>query len=96
MDKWLTALREATLISKDSLDKMTEHHYDAGGGMAYGYGVMLDSSGGIFHYGDILSYASAAYTNTETGLNIFAVSNNSETLFGSMSEFEQKLRSDIS
>ena len=74
MDKWLTALRQKTLLSEGSYAEMTQDYSPDGG--SYGYGLMLHMPNGVGHTGMLSAYTSLAYTRPDKGYNFFAVSNN--------------------
>lgn len=83
IDKWLTSLREETLLSKDAYAEMKQ---DYSPGSGYGYGLMLHLYGGIGHTGMIASYTSFAFTNPQTGYNLFAVTNDYNAAFGDITD----------
>lgn len=74
MDKWLTSLRENTLLSEESIKEMTTD-YAPDSMLHYGYGLVIDTEGVWYHEGKVDSYTSYAYTVPESGYNYFAVSN---------------------
>ena len=74
IDKWLTALRQKTLLSEESYAEMTQDYSPDDG--KYGYGLMLHMPNGIGHTGMLSAYTSLAYTRPDKGYNLFAVSNN--------------------
>ena len=74
IDKWLTALRQKTLLSEESYAEMTQDYSPDDG--KYGYGLMLHMPNGIGHTGMLSAYTSWAYTRPDKGYNFFAVSNN--------------------
>lgn len=74
IDKWLTALRQKTLLSEESYAEMTQDYSPDDG--KYGYGLMLHMPNGIGHTGMLSAYTSLAYTRPDKGYNFFAVSNN--------------------
>ena len=74
IDKWLTALRQKTLLSEESYAEMTQDYSPDDG--RYGYGLMLHMPNGIGHTGMLSAYTSLAYTRPDKGYNFFAVSNN--------------------
>lgn len=79
MDKWLTSLRENTILSEESIKEMTTNH-SPDSVLHYGYGFVIDTDGVWYHNGRVDSYTSYAYTVPEEGYNYFAVSNaNSDT-----------------
>lgn len=74
IDKWLTALRQKTLLSEESYAEMTQDYSPDDG--RYGYGLMLHMPNGVGHTGMLSAYTSLAYTRPDKGYNFFAVSNN--------------------
>lgn len=72
MDKWMTSLKECTLISEESFNEMTT---DYSKGTGYGYGIRLQEDGALFHDGAIVSYLSFVFTYPEDGFNVFGVTN---------------------
>ena len=74
IDKWLTALRQKTLLSEESYAEMTQDYSPDDG--KYGYGLMLHMPNGVGHTGMLSAYTSLAYTRPDKGYNFFAVSNN--------------------
>lgn len=72
MDKWMTSLKECTLISKESFYEMTT---DYSKGTGYGYGIRLQEDGALFHDGAIVSYLSFVFTYPEDGFNVYGVTN---------------------
>lgn len=88
IDRWLTSLREETLLSKASYAEMKQD-YSPGNG--YGYGLMVNFSGGVGHTGMIASYTSFAYTNAEKGYNLFAVTNDCHAVMGDISDIADRV-----
>ena len=78
IDKWLTALRQKTLLSEESYAEMTQDYSPDDG--KYGYGLMLHMPNGIGHTGMLSAYTSLAYTRPDKGYNFFAVSNNKASI----------------
>lgn len=76
MDKWMTSLRECTILSKESITEMTTNYSPSEG---YGYGIGVFDDGGLFHNGGIVSYLSVVLTYPENNFNVFVVSNEYET-----------------
>lgn len=72
MDKWMTSLKECTLISKESISEMT---MDYSKGVGYGYGIRLQDDGALFHDGAIVSYLSFVFTYPDDNFNVFGVTN---------------------
>ena len=78
MDKWLTSLREYTILSKESVAEMATD-YSPGNLDNYGYGVFLTDDAGIWHGGFLNSYVSVVITYPENGYNVLLFTNNTET-----------------
>ena len=78
LDKWLTALRECTLLSEESTVEMNTN-YSPDNNDGYGYGVYLTDDGVVWHGGAIDSYASFAITYPEEGYNVLFFTNVIET-----------------
>ena len=79
MDKWLTSLREHTILTEESIAEMTTNYspnndYYYG----YGYGVCLTEDGGIYHGGDVTSYSSMAITYFEDNYNVIFFTNEAD------------------
>ncbi|MBQ9743185.1 MAG: serine hydrolase [Ruminococcus sp.] len=72
MDKWMTSLREYTVLSKESVAEMTTNYSKSDG---YGYGIRVQDDGGLCHDGAVVTYLSFTLTYPEDGFNIFAVTN---------------------
>lgn len=81
MDKWLTSLREYTILSEDQIKEMTT---DYNGGMGYGYGICIDPDGSLWHDGSCDSFASYAYTHPDEEYNFFVVTSYADSGFGSL------------
>lgn len=95
MDRWLTSLREQTLLSDASYAEMTANYSPDGG--SYGYGLMVDYMGdGIGHTGMIASYTSFAYTNPDNGCNFFAVTNDCNAVTDDITEIVRRVITGIS
>lgn len=75
MDKWMTSLKECTILSEESVNEMTT---DYSRGTGYGYGVRLQNDGELFHDGAIVTYLSFVFTYPDEGFNVFAVTNDIE------------------
>lgn len=73
MDLWLTSFRTHAILNEESLEMMGTD-YTPGDDENYGFGIRVFGSG-LFHGGSITTYQAMAYTDTEKGLNIFAVTN---------------------
>lgn len=85
MDKWLTSLRECTLISEDSMNVMTtvcstNIENTNGVGVGYGCGIKIFADKGVGHRGYIDTYVSATLTYFEEELNVFIVTNDEQNL----------------
>lgn len=76
MDKWMTALSSAKVISIDSYREMVTN-YSVDSAKGYGYGMFVSFFGGVGHSGMIGSYTSLDYINEEQGYNLFAAGNKS-------------------
>lgn len=83
IDLWLTALRENKIVSPESFEEMTEDY--SPGTSGYGYGLMVNLNGGVGHSGLVASYSSFAYINLSQNYNLFAVTNDCESMFGETS-----------
>ena len=92
LDLWLTSLREYTVLSPESVEEMTKDY--SPGDNSYGYGLVVNLFGGFGHSGQIGSYASFAYTNPDAEYNFFAVTNDSGSMFGEISELAAKIIED--
>lgn len=79
MDKWLTSLREYTILSEECTKEMTT---DYSPGIHYGYGICVNADGSLEHDGSCDSYASYAYTYPAGEYNFFIVTNNVNNGFG--------------
>ncbi len=75
MDKWLTSLRERTLLSEESYNEMTTDY-----GEGYCYGIETQN-GSLYHQGNIATYETFVLTNPEKNLNIFVVTNDVSTVY---------------
>lgn len=78
IDKWLTSLREHTILSKESIAEMATD-YSPENFDNYGYGVFLTDDAGIWHGGFLNSYVSIVITYPEKGYNVLLFTNNTET-----------------
>ena len=72
IDRWLTSLRDHTLLSDDSMTMMTTDYTDDENN--YGFGVQLYDDA-VYHYGYFTTYMTMVYTNMQTGVNVFVVTN---------------------
>lgn len=79
IDKWLTSLRENTILTKSSVKEMsTDYNKDA---EHYGYGVkVIANDGAIWHVGALDYYASFTYTVPSKGYNFIAVNNDKKSM----------------
>lgn len=79
IDKWLTSLRENTILTKESIKEMsTDYNKDA---EHYGYGVkVIANDGAIWHVGALDYYASFTYTIPSKGYNFVAVNNDKKSM----------------
>ena len=84
MDKWLTSLREYTILSEKCTEELTTDY--SPDYAHYGYGICVNPDGSLYHDGACDSYASYAYTNPEKGYNFFIVTNDVNDGFGSLIE----------
>lgn len=75
MDKWMTSLRECTILSEESYKEMTTDYSPTVG---YGYGIGVLSNGSLSHNGAATSYVCTATTYPEKCINIFAITNDWE------------------
>lgn len=78
MDRWLTSLREYTVLTKESVKEMTTDYNPLAD--HYGYGVQITSDGACWHVGALDYYASYSYTIPKKGYNFFAVTNDKNTM----------------
>lgn len=74
MDKWLTSLRKNTILSEESVKEMTTD-YSPDSMMHYGYGLVIDTNGALYHEGRVDSYTSYVYTAPKDEYNYIAFSN---------------------
>lgn len=78
---WLNAMRDSvinslngeTLLSKESIAKMTKNYSEANDDFQYGYGLMLMANG-FGHTGAITSYRSVIYCDPLNEINIILLS----------------------
>lgn len=73
MDRWMTSLREHTVLSEDSVNEMTTDYSPQSG--HYGYGLFISSDGAWWHAGAVDSYLTHMYTVPAEGYNLFASTN---------------------
>ena len=92
MDKWLTSLREGTILSEESFKEMTTNYSST---ECYGYGIGVLDNGCLTHNGAATSYVCTASTYPEEGINIFAITSDwkkdEEALFTVAYTFEYGL-----
>ncbi len=94
MDKWLCAYADNSLLDADSMEAMTADYCIPADDTAYGYGVVPDGSGGIYHTGIFTSYSALTYTVPSQGYRFFAVSNDQLALPVPFSSICQQLLSE--
>lgn len=73
MDCWLTSLKTHKVLTEESIAMMGTD-YTPGDDENYGFGIRMFGNG-LFHSGSITTYQAMVYTDTETGFNVFAVTN---------------------
>lgn len=88
MDKWMTSLREYTILSEESITEMTTNYSPNAG---YGYGIEIRSDGTLSHNGLATTYVSVSSTNFNNKLNVFVISNNYEYEESTVLDFADKL-----
>ncbi len=81
-----TALREYTVLSKESIAEMTTD-YSPGSSLHYGYGLMIPSDGIWMHEGSIDTYLTHELTVPEKKYNLFIATNSTE--YQKLSELSQ-------
>ena len=100
MDKWMTSLRECTLLTRESIAAMTESYSQniyGVDGLGYGYGLNIKGDS-IYHDGDIVTFESVAWSVPEENLNIFIVTNDAQAAWEKgyrMSTIAEKLAAKI-
>ncbi len=90
MDKWMTSLREHTILSEESITEMTTN-YSPTSPSGYGYGIGVLSDGTLTHNGLATTYVSVSSTNFNNKLNVFVISNNFEYEESTVLDFADKL-----
>lgn len=93
MDKWLTALREHTILDEKSYEEMTTDYSPEDG--HYGYGISLNEDGSLWHEGMADSFASYAMTDPEEEVNVFIVCNNAFARFTEFRSLVNEILNDI-
>lgn len=100
MDKWLTALREGTLISDESMAEMTavcstNVELVHGVGVGYACGLYVFPDGSVCHGGFIDTYVSGTYTHFEDEINVFVVANNVQDVSVDMKTLAHKIATEM-
>lgn len=72
IDLWLTSLRTNRLLTEESTELMSTDYSE--GDDDYGFGIHVDGRG-LYHSGSISTYQAMVYTEPESGINLFAVTN---------------------
>ena len=72
-DIWFNPVGDSTLISKESIKKMTQSYSEIDDVMQYGYGLMIFENG-FGHTGAITSYRSLIYCDKQKDINIIILS----------------------
>ena len=90
MDLWLTSIWELSLLSEASVEEMSRD-YCPEDDCEYGYGIIPDGNGGLYHFGYFSTYFTMDYTNPEKHLNLFAVTNDDKAMDGELSTLCQRL-----
>lgn len=75
IDRWLTSLKTNQILTKESVEMMSTDYTSDVDDEDYGFGIRMFGNG-LFHAGAITTYETMVYTDTETGVNVFAVTNN--------------------
>ena len=73
MTLWLNALSGGKAVSSESYSAMTTDYSPE---EYYGFGMFLELSGGVGHYGAIGIYSAFDYINTDKNLTLFVACNN--------------------
>lgn len=100
MDKWLTSLRECTLISEDSMKEMTtvcskNTEYTNGVSVGYGCCLKITRDNGVGHTGFIVTYASGVLSYFEDEFNVFLVTNDEENIKIATLDLVHKIASEL-
>lgn len=74
MDKWMTSLREHTVLSEETVKEMTAD-YSPDGSLHYGYGFCIGSNNTFWHDGEIDSYLTHEFTAPDDRYNLFISTN---------------------
>ena len=90
MGKWLKALSQGKVISEESYKAMIE---DYSSGEGYGYGIRSPFFGGVGHPGQIGTYVSMDYVNTDEDVIMFFSSSNLGV--GSLTPFASSILNEI-
>ena len=88
MDKWMTSLREYTILSEESITEMTTNYSPNAG---YGYGIGILNDGTLSHNGSATTYINVTSTNFNNKLNVFVISNNIKYEENTVLDFADKL-----
>ena len=88
MDKWLTSLRENTILSAESFMEMTADYSPES--KHYGYGVFVNNNGAVYHGGQVDTYVTMVFTVPSEGYNLSAFSNKNE--FGKLETLASKVK----
>ena len=73
MDRWLSSFKTKKILNNESIKLMRTDYTDSTDD-DYGFGVRVTDSG-IYHSGSITTYQTMVYTDSDKGINIFAVTN---------------------
>ena len=96
MDRWLTSLRECTLISAESMEEMTTVYTTNveiinGIGVGYAYGIQVTADNGVCHGGFIDTYVSATLSYFEEKVNVFVVANDDQSVQIDMQDLAHRI-----
>lgn len=90
MDRWMTFLRDHTVLSEKEIKEMTTD-YSENKGIHYGYGFMIESDGDFGHEGAIDSYLTHEFTSPKEKYNLFIATNNDNyNKLSSLAQFVKK------
>ena len=87
MSKWANALMNGKVVSQESWKLMTTVYSKENPKMPYGYGLIINSTGGrtfVMHTGNFPSYCSAMLMIPEEGYTCTTVSNHAEEIAASL------------